>query len=230
MSNVANVKKVPFASVASAINKDEPSATVVEWNGVKIKINRSLSVKQMIEFDNFVVDGCFGGERGSYMPELKDLYIGVASINMYTNINTSSDAQKMYDFVRGTNITDVIYDNIDKRQFEYMLESIDKRIEHLAQSGAMELNNRIEKIVSFLEDIVNDAHSLSEGMSSEDTQVLLDAVKSGFLDDENFIRAYIDKQSEAGSAVLGSDKVDGDDVGHREIKGNNRQVSFGSEQ
>lgn len=208
MSNVKSKKKISISAFEN-IMKDTYTATkTVDWNGVEITIQRTLSFKDFLTFVDSVVKNCFSIDNNAYMPEIKDFAIKCCVLEMYANFALPVNVERKYDLVYCTDAVQTVLAEINPEQYGVIMNAIDLKIENMAQANIEALNRQMSELYSAFENMQNQMSGVFEGVGSEEMLKLVGAISDGSFDESKLVQAYIDqtnlkadsKDTEAGEA------------------------------
>ena len=129
------------------------------WRGIEISIKRVLSLKEMLSFVQNVVDACFGGKSGEYIPEAKDFAIRCAVVTYYTNMTLPSGLEKLYDFVYLSDITSFVISHVDDVQFGVIIDAIDEKVGALRDRLISDRSDQISEIYGALSTVADQVAS-----------------------------------------------------------------------
>ena len=91
----------------------------ITWCGYNVAIKRFISFTDML---------CFAKSDNRYLPEVRDLFFRCSLVEFYTNIVLPESVEEKNQIVYGTDIIDLILQNIDRGQFRAIMDGIEKRV------------------------------------------------------------------------------------------------------
>ena len=106
----------------------------ITWCGYNVAIKRFISFTDMLSFVDGVVSGCFAKSDNRYLPEVRDLFFRCSLVEFYTNIVLPESVEEKNQIVYGTDIIDLILQNIDRGQFRAIMDGIEKRVTYLVNT------------------------------------------------------------------------------------------------
>ena len=177
------------------VNKMKNDDTVIDWNGINVKIKFSLSLKDSMEFVDYVTKMCFG-DGGEYTPEIRDFATKVCLVEKYTDLLLPDDASERYFILYNSDLINVLLEHINENQFEEMLHSIDIKINYIAQSNIEAVNTQLQAVYNEFENLVNQFEKLFSEVSPEDMKSLFGALTGGTIDEEKFIKSYLEQSKD----------------------------------
>lgn len=178
--------------VVSAIKHDD--STFV-WHGLEVACKYRLTFFEMLDFVDSVVSACFSDGDGGFYPEVKEHAIRVGIVTSYTNIELYDDIEKQYDAIMGSDLVDCIVQNIDKNQFQNILDAIDDKISYEAESRVEALRRRIEDAYNAVEAFIEQANQAFGGLTPDDVSGIVGALSGGKLDEGKLMDAYLKQNS-----------------------------------
>ena len=119
------------------IMKDTYAPTeTVAWHGVDITIKKTLSLQEMMEFVEAVVQLCFETESGKYIPEIRDFAIKLNTLTKYANFTMPHNITHQYQLIYCTDAFEKVLMNVNPQQFNEMCAAVDRRMAHESQANA----------------------------------------------------------------------------------------------
>lgn len=190
-------KNIISAKDCAAIMKDNfDNSAVVEWCGKQIKITKTISLNDMVEFVRNVVDNCYTKETATYRPEIRDFVIRASVIQHYTNIDMPSETDAMYDFLYMTDVYAVVYEYINKEQLHVITKAIDWKVNALVSEGISTAAKQMIDLVNNVTGFTSKFAKLFDGVSQDDMAKMVSAMSGGDDIEERLIRAYSKVHSE----------------------------------
>jgi len=198
---------VSFAQIDKLIGK--PSEPIVvslpcgddQEDTVDIEVKRILSLDEMRQFVNDVVDNLFDDE-GGYHPEVEKQALALQTIRYYTNLKLDSDETgtvtqrmmaRMCELMYGEHqIMTALHDVINGRQWVDIQDAIHKAVEYRNQMTAADHNAAYQQLIGRLDSATEVLGTFSEHMAGVDTNRVLDVLRRFDTTDEyEFNRAVI---------------------------------------
>ena len=171
--------------VETEVTVSIPTTTIV-WNGNTLTVSRRLTFAEMLGFVKNVVELCFS-EADEYLPEVQDFALRSSVIQYYGRIALPPDIEQKYTLVYDTDLCKVIMDNIDKEQFNAMLDAISMKIRYRAQANIEELRRNMNDMIRRFEELEYNIASIFTGIDGDTMRSVADAVSSGAFDMEKLV-------------------------------------------
>lgn len=184
-------KKISISKMDEIMNTLPPNEAYIEWNGVEMAVNRYLSLEDMVQFVDSVVNSCFSSDDGAYMPEVKDFAIRVNIMARYANFRIPEKTSKQYDFAVQSGAVEAILKYIDKDQFNSILSAIDAKVNHILASNVAVYTKKFDAVMSSFENLQNTVESMFENINPSDIQKLSSALSDGTME-QKIVSAYMD--------------------------------------
>ena len=172
-------------AVETKVTVNIPTATIV-WNDNTLTVYRRLTFAEMLGFVKNVVELCFS-EADEYLPEVQDFALRSSVIQYYGRIALPPDIEQKYTLVYDTDLCKVIMDNIDKEQFNAMLDAISMKIRYRAQANIEELRRNMNDMIRRFEELEYNIASIFTGIDGDTMRSVADAVSSGAFDMEKLV-------------------------------------------
>ena len=186
---MAKTKKISI-NAFERVMKDNENTLVLDWHGIEVTVVKSISLKDMIAFVNYVVNNCISDE-GDYLPEAENFAFKVALLEKYANFTLPTNVEDKYDLVMRTDAADTVLSRVNQNQIRDISEAIDKKI---SNKLSMNTNLMLCKIQSLCEAIEGATDSMSEalnGVSSDELSKFVKAMTNGEIDEEKIVKTYI---------------------------------------
>lgn len=180
---------------------EEAPACTVYWNGLEIEVKKVLPLAQMLGFVEGVVSSCFDSDTGEYKPEFKDFLIRCAIIEMYTNIEMPENVESKYRLVYETDIMQSIIPSISRSQYDVIMEAIDKKIEHTAQSNIQALTQQLNEIANKFAELEDSFSKVFDGVDSQMITDMASAVTNNGITEETLLKMAMDQKERESKVV-----------------------------
>lgn len=192
-------ERIPASALEEIAQERFPNIVTEDWYGTELVIKRNLSLAEMLQFVNDIVETCFA-EDGSFIPEAAGFAIRSGVLTRYANFELPDDLEKQYELVYGTGAAEVVAGHINSAQLKEIIEAADQKIEHLLSSDIIALRGRIDELTAAFERLGEQMSGMFEGLEPEDVQNMLSAIGSaGSLSEEKIVDIYMDRRmGEAG--------------------------------
>lgn len=189
---MAKTKKITVKEFEDIARKNYVATEVVEWNGVDIIINRTLSLRDMLEFVDMVVNSCFSEQTGSYLPEIRSFAISMCILEKYANFSMPSDIEKQYELIYRTDAVKAVVERINRSQLDDIITAIDQKIDNIASANIDAVHSKMSDLCVAFENMQNQMSTLFSGINEEDIKNMTAAMSGGLLDQDKLVKAYID--------------------------------------
>ena len=171
--------------------KAQESIKELEWNGLPLKIKTHISFDDMRVLVNGAVSACFNAD-GAYQPEIKDFVVKAMTIILYTNLSLPQKPSAQYDIIYGTDIMDVIIQNINWEQHQEMVWAIEDKIKQILNEHTVEL----DKQKAELEEIAKKIQETFEGIDPQDVENMVSALTNLDISEEGLMQAYLNSKTD----------------------------------
>lgn len=182
--------KLSFDEIKKVIPANDENYATVDWKGIKFRIKTILSLEEMMGFVHGVVTSCFAEDTGEYLPEIKEFAVRCAVLEDYGNIELPDDLNEKYALVCGTDIVDCIAGSVDSTQLEDILNAIDEKVEHIAQSNIEALNKKMAEVVAKFESLEANISKVFSAVDADTVTKVASAVASGAFDEKKLVQAF----------------------------------------
>lgn len=148
------------------------------WCGYEVSIKRFIPLAAMMRLVDGVVSGCFAESDNSYIPEVRDFFFRCYIVDFYTNIVLPENTEEKNQIVYGTDIVDVVLQNIDNGQLRAILDSIDKKINYIVNTDMKRIEDNASRLLEQLRVQFNQIADIFSGISDETLTNFVQAVSS----------------------------------------------------
>lgn len=187
-------KNISFDDIAAVV--DPESITHMDCGGKTIDVRSTVPFAEASKFVETVADLCFDNS-GDYIPQVYDVAVAYAIIDMYTSIETPTDITALADVVYRSNIIENIRQYIDDVQIESLLDAVAKKIEYRIAINTSAAVNKSNDIINKIEEAEKMLEQVASGLGGEDISKLMSAIADGKIDEKKLMGAYLDKKEEA---------------------------------
>lgn len=177
--------------------------TDVTWRGYEVAIKRFISFTDMMSFVEGVVSGCFAKSDNRYLPEVRDLFFRCSIVEFYTNIVLPEDVEGKNQIVYGTDIIDLILQNIDMGQFRAIMDGIEKRVAYLVNTDMKRIEDDAELIVRQITELSQALNETFGGVDSKEMTEFIKAVTKMNFDEKALIEAAAAIERQNGQRASG---------------------------
>lgn len=182
------VKNISINAMDKIAKENYRRTIIKDWNGHELVVKRLLPLNGVLEFARKVAASCFAQDTNEYLPEVRDFAIRSTVVEMYANINLPDNLEHQYELLYMTDIFDVVFAEIDKTQFNALVDAIDDKIAITAEANIQMLQSKIDDAAHSVSAIVEQVSSMFDGISNDDIKKLVDAVGQNGIDEEKIIR------------------------------------------
>lgn len=161
----------------------------ITWCGYNVAIKRFISFTDMLSFVDGVVSGCFAKSDNRYLPEVRDLFFRCSLVEFYTNIVLPESVEEKNQIVYGTDIIDLILQNIDRGQFRAIMDGIEKRVTYLVNTDMKRIEDDAELIVKQITEQFEMLNDVFAGINGDEMAAFIKAVTKMNFDEKALIEA-----------------------------------------
>lgn len=185
--------KISVSALKKIINDHYPQSCEAEFNGIDIKINKTISLESMIAFVTDVVENC---TSEGYIPEIEDFLIRCNILERYANFTLPDDVSKRYEMVYATDAVEFVLDRINIAQFSDIKRSIRDKIDYFVNTDMSAATREFNSALDTFEGLQNIMAGAFDGVSPEDINAVIKAIaENGKVDEEKIVGALM-KQKE----------------------------------
>jgi len=187
-------KKMTFNMLASKV----PAAETVELainDEMTVEVKKRLDMKHSLQFVQDIVSTCFDEEEATYIPEIFDVAIRIATMMHYAGFDVPKDAGKAFAVVYETDVFDRVLAVVDKKQFEELITGAKRKIAFkrdllatTAAQKAIELLTRLDGIVEKMAEATENVNigELTDAMK-DISEKLNSQIEGKEIDDDNIV-------------------------------------------
>ena len=191
----AKMKKISIASLDKVVKDTYTPVSSIQWNGLDVRIKRTLSFIEMMEFVDSVVKTCFTAESGMYIPEAKDFAVKSNIVERYTNLSLPNNLDHRYEIIYCTDIVETVLTCINYQQFNEIMASIDSKINNLAQMNIEQVNKQISDLYTSFDNMQKQIEQIFGGVDSEEMTAMMKALTEGNIDEHKLVEAYLSRSN-----------------------------------
>lgn len=185
MAKVKNAKRVSVNTL-ERVAKENVNEEIVEWNGVEVRIIKTLPLGGVLQFVDSVVKSCFYTDTGEYYPEVKNLAICSNILDTYANFTMPSNAEKQYELVYCTDAVDMVLKHINVEQLNEITKAIDAKIAYYKDVNTKGTERRLDELITQIEAMYDKIVAISE-ITPDELRGVVDAI--GGIDEAALARA-----------------------------------------
>lgn len=190
------IKRISINALEEVVQKTYENTQTVEWNGIDVVINKSLSLEGLIKFADSVVKSCFNGDTGEYMPWIKDFAIRSNIMEMYANFTLPKNLEAQYDLVINSGAVEMILNHVNAAQFNELIRSIDAKVQNSADANVNMAFSKLNDVVASFDGLQEKMSSLFAGVDAADVSKLIGAISDGALSEEAVVKAYMEQKQQ----------------------------------
>lgn len=194
---VKKVNRISVAKFEKAVSKD--NVVFIPLDGVEdinIEITKSISLQNMIEFVENVAESCVDMESGEYTPQVRDFAIKRELLTKYANFTMPNNIEKQYEFIYGSNVVDVVLQNINQLQFQEIVSSIDRKVKFMLDCVTSISASNTVKLLNKLDSIAEQNTAMFDSLQGEDIASVFSNINAiANMDEEKLARAVKEIQS-----------------------------------
>ena len=172
------------------VTENFDSTVDIDWKGLPFHIKKHLSLEEMIRFVRDVTLSCFAEKTNEYLPEIKDFAIRCCILESYAGFPLPESITEKYEIVYSSDIVTTIVQNIDHMQFNSILEAIDRKVEHQAQSNIEALNRQVSEAITKFYDLEESLSEIFNGIDNKTVSKIAEAIASGSFDESKLVKAF----------------------------------------
>lgn len=162
-------EKVSIIKLESALDKNNTKEFVLGGTeDVVFEVKKRLSLTEMIEFVNEVVESCVDTESGEYIPEAYNFALRCAILTKYANFTLPSNLERRYEVVYGTSAVEQALEYIDEAQFEDIRGAIDEKVSFMLDVISSAAVSKINEVVGKFAEIAQTSSDVFGGVDPED--------------------------------------------------------------
>lgn len=195
MVNNGKLKKVSITSFNKIMKEINTPIEIVEWHGIKITVQKTLPLVDVLTFVDRVFTGCFDEATNSYVPEVKDFAIKCCTLELYANFSLPSNVEHKYDLIYNTDAVDVVMKHINTVQFNDIIDSINTKINCTIQADMDTINKQMRNIYNSFYEMQRNIERIFSNIQSEDLSNLIHALSDKNFDESKLVQAYIEKSN-----------------------------------
>ena len=188
---MAKDKKISVNAFEKVMQTTYSPSETFDWNGIEITVKRNLSLKEMLEFVDKVVKSCFTKSANTYMPEVKDFAIKSCILEKYANFNMPRNIDLQYDLIYCTDAVDHVLKYVNRAQFREILDSINSKINNIAQANISAVNKQMNELFSAFDRLQSKLEGIFSEVKTEDIHAIAGAISDGVLNERNLVKAYM---------------------------------------
>lgn len=188
-----------YEEIKKFYGKNTKSDHIENWNGLEIKLHPTLTLEESLKFVHEVVYSCFEVNTGEYLPEIKDFAMKCSVLEMCGNIELPESIEEKHELIYNTDLCDFILSRINTEQFDELKLAVESKIKHLTNSRAAEMEKRLDKALSGIEDLLKSVSDIFGEVDKDEMMKLLKSLSDGGFDEKKLVEAFIEVTNENGN-------------------------------
>lgn len=191
------IEKVSINKLESALNQDNIiTETLTGTSDVSIQIKKTISLPEMMEFVQEVVEACVDGETGEYTPEAYDFAIRNAVLTHYANFAMPKNLEKRYWFLYNTGAFQQVVDSINEYQFNDIIRAVDRKIKYMLDVISAAAVSKINDVINKFNEIAETGSKMFNSTSPDDMVNFMHGIsKLKDVKDEDIAKAILNSQN-----------------------------------
>ena len=188
-------KRVNFSDIEDAVRDSAQNEVTVDFNGVEIRVLKTVGLTQLMQMTKYVSGICFDGDTGEYLPELRDFAIRSSVVMWYTDIELPDDVFEQYDILYASPLFDCILESIDESQFLEFVAAVEKKLEYIASISVDSSRKKLDEIVNTFSELSSLLEDLFGGISSDEINNIAEAISNGAFDENKLVEAIVNNNN-----------------------------------
>ena len=116
------VNKITAEQLRGANNV--PSHRTVMWHGIAVTLRPLLSLVEVTQFVNSVMDSCYDKEHDVFVPDMMDFAFRVNAVSRYACVELPESIEEQYSILYNTDIFDTIVSYANAAQLQSIKDAI----------------------------------------------------------------------------------------------------------
>lgn len=175
------VKEISYVSVnkfKSILRDNTVEVALKGTEDVYIKIKRTLSLMEMLQFIENVVSSCVDVDAGTYTPEVLDFAVKEEILTKYANFRLPNNVEKRYELIYNTDAVEQVKNYIDEEQLNEIRSAIQSRIDYSLSIITSALTAKVNEMTNQLNEFVEAAKKAFTGVNSNDISTLANSLSN----------------------------------------------------
>lgn len=185
------INKISAQKFEEAVNANVNNIVHGEFWGMEIEMRYTLSLPEVLEFVNELVETCFLDD-GEFVPEIMDFTLKNNVLTRYANFELPMDLNKQYELIYLSGVAEYVMSKINQIQLREIVEAAKKKINFKCQNDIAGVRAQLAELTEYFENIGTQMEQMMSGVSGEDIEKLAQAMADGALSEEKIVSAYID--------------------------------------
>lgn len=188
-------KKISIKDLRNAVKEarnSNPEVATIEWNGLSIEIKKYITLDALRAAVSSIVGASFDDD-GIYQPSNTEPAIRFAVIGLYTNLSMFSDVGENYDLVYKTDLYRTVCNNIDKAQFEHLVEAVYAQIDEIIKVRSNSVLSKVNEVYEMTANMQQQFEEIFRNVDSDGLNKLIGAVNENRgLDEKKLVQAIME--------------------------------------
>lgn len=191
-------KRISINALENVAKENFQDVVTEQWFDIEVTIKRNLSMTEMMQFVQDVVNMCFT-TAGTYIPEVMDFAIKSGILTYYANFTLPDNLEKQYWLTYATDAVDMVCKHINMVQLQEMVNGANRKIDHLCDADTIATKTKLTELSSAFAKMGEQFSDMFGGVSAEDVRRVVGAIGENGMDEEKIVSAYLQHmKSEAG--------------------------------
>lgn len=188
-----------YEEIKKFYGKSTKSDHAENWNGLEVRLHPTLTLEESLKFVHEVVYSCFEANTGEYLPEIKDFAIKCSVLEMHGNIELPDNIEEKHELIYNTDLCDFVLSRINTEQLGELKLAVESKINHLTNSRAAEMEKRLDKALSDIEDLLKSVSDVLGEVDKDEVMKLLKSISDVGFDEKKLVEAFIEVANENGN-------------------------------
>lgn len=166
-------KKHTIKTLMESIPEFNTNTTELKLEGdyfkdITLRIQYTLPLEDAVGFVKDVTATCVDDEQVEYMPELFDFAMRMYVLMYYANVDLSKDVKKAYRILYGTTIFEQVCECINPAQYDDLISSAEKRIEHWKNIISSSVAGKVSEMMSKLDEVMSSGREVMDAFNGDE--------------------------------------------------------------
>lgn len=185
-------QRISINKLESILKENVVEVPMVGNEEVTIRIKKTLSLDEMLQFVEDVVSSCVDPDDTRFIPEVKDFAVRKGVMSVYANFNMPDSVEKQYDLLYRTDVFFQVFRYVNQEQFRSILDSIDSRIDYELGLRKAAAANSVAVLVSRVEALIEQMESAFGNVEGGELNDFIKNISGmGSLSEEGLARAVL---------------------------------------
>lgn len=162
----------------------------VDIDGYGFDVYKTVSLSDALTIIYSIVESCFGEDQ-SYKPEAMDIASKRMLLEYYTNIDIPKDLSDVYTLIYNTDIIPIIMSNINRRQWENIMDSANKLVSYRCDIQRETIKNKLDEVTAHIQAMMDQVNGLFDGVTNDDISAMTNAITNGSFDMDKFATSLV---------------------------------------